>query len=91
MSIKMLDSAHKRNLSDDSSRTCLANEHAEQMLDCQPEKRLYAGFDHNGNPLEIIALIEDNTIKVIHAMKLRNASRESPPEPARRFYKRGML
>jgi hypothetical protein len=41
------------------------------MLDYPPEKRLYVGFDHNGNPLEIIALIEDNTIKVIHAMKLR--------------------
>ncbi|WP_059369374.1 hypothetical protein [Treponema endosymbiont of Eucomonympha sp.] len=91
MSIKILDSAHKHNLSDDSRRACLAKEHAEQLLDYPPEKRLYAGFDHNGNPLEIIALIEDNTIKVIHAMKLRNASRESPLKPARRFYKRGML
>jgi hypothetical protein len=72
MNIKILDSAHKHNLSDDSIRTCLAKEHAEQMLDYPPEKRLYAGFDHNGNPLEIIALIEDNTIKVIHAMKLRS-------------------
>ncbi|WP_062428581.1 hypothetical protein [Treponema endosymbiont of Eucomonympha sp.] len=91
MSIKILDSAHKHNLSDDSSRACLAKEHAEQMLDYPPEKRLYAGFDHNGSPLEIIAFIEDNTVKVIHAMKLRNSSREHLPEPARRSYKRGML
>jgi hypothetical protein len=41
------------------------------MLEEEPLKRLYAGFDSNGNPLEIIAIIEDDTIKVIHAMKLR--------------------
>ncbi|GHV23745.1 hypothetical protein FACS189494_11910 [Spirochaetia bacterium] len=41
------------------------------MLEEEPLKRLYVGFDNNGNLLEIIAIIEENTIKVIHAMRLR--------------------
>ncbi|MDR2490949.1 MAG: hypothetical protein LBD20_06055 [Spirochaetaceae bacterium] len=42
------------------------------LLETMPEKRLFAGFDHLGNALEIIAN-EDaaNGLVVFHAMKLR--------------------
>jgi hypothetical protein len=32
---------------------------------------LFAGFDHVGNALEIIAIEDDERMVVIHAMKLR--------------------
>jgi hypothetical protein len=41
------------------------------MLTGEPEKRLLVGFDHNGNPLELIGIVRDNTLMIIHAMKLR--------------------
>ncbi|MDR0589274.1 MAG: hypothetical protein LBG25_01880 [Spirochaetaceae bacterium] len=43
------------------------------VLDDPPSKRLFIGFDHLGNALEIIAVedIERDCLVVIHAMKLR--------------------
>ncbi|MDR1362644.1 MAG: hypothetical protein LBJ35_01145 [Spirochaetaceae bacterium] len=43
------------------------------VLDAPQPKRLFAGFDHLGNALEIIAIedIERDCLAVIHAMKLR--------------------
>jgi hypothetical protein len=43
------------------------------MLEALPPKRLVAGFDHQGIPLEIIALeeTEHKRLVVIHAMKLQ--------------------
>jgi hypothetical protein len=39
-----------------------------------PEKYAVIGFDRAGNPLEIMYNpIDDNTINVFHAMKLRNS------------------
>ena len=43
------------------------------MLDDPPLKHLLVGFDHLGNPLEVIAIEheERNQMVVIHAMKLQ--------------------
>jgi hypothetical protein len=43
------------------------------MLEVSPPKRLVAGFDYQGVPLEIIAIeeTEHNRLVVIHAMKLQ--------------------
>jgi hypothetical protein len=43
------------------------------VLDDPPPKRLFVGFDHLGNALEIIAIedIERECLVVIHAMRLR--------------------
>jgi hypothetical protein len=43
------------------------------MLDDPPPKRLFVGFDHMGNALEIIAIedVEHDCLVIIHAMKLR--------------------
>jgi hypothetical protein len=49
----------------------LLNLKSDLVLDEEPEKRLFVGFDNSGNPLEIIGLIEDDTLIIIHAMKLR--------------------
>jgi hypothetical protein len=42
-------------------------------LDDPPPKRLFVGFDHLGNALEIIAVedVERDRLVIIHAMKLR--------------------
>jgi hypothetical protein len=50
---------------------CLLHTRAEIVLDEAPEKRLFVGFDHNAKALEIIGVMEDDTLVVIHAMKLR--------------------
>jgi hypothetical protein len=42
-----------------------------------PEKNLVIGFDRTGNPLELLYNpVDDNTIKVFHAMKIRNSTIE---------------
>ena len=71
MKLIIINSAYKHGKSYETINDCLARPHVEYMLEEEPLKRLYVGFDNNGNPFEIIALIEDDTIKVIHAMKLR--------------------
>ena len=73
MSIVILDSAYKHGVSKQSILFCLLHFHSDIVIDDSPPKRLFAGFDHIGNALEIIA-IEDNEqdhLVVIHAMKLR--------------------
>jgi hypothetical protein len=72
MKIVNLDSAHKHGISDYSINTCILNKIADEFMEDEPEKRLIAGFDQNGNALEIIGVMEDNTFMVIHAMKLRS-------------------
>jgi hypothetical protein len=73
MEIVILGSAHKHGITDESIYSCLFNCKADVMLEVSPLKRLVVGFDHQGIPLEIIALeeIEHNRLVVIHAMKLQ--------------------
>ena len=71
MKLVIVNSAYKHGISYETINDFMARVHIEYMLEEEPQKILYVGFDNNGNPLEIISLIEDNIIKVIHAMKLR--------------------
>ncbi|MDR0719670.1 MAG: hypothetical protein LBF78_08545 [Treponema sp.] len=73
MEIIVLDSAYKHGVSRQSIYSCLFNFRSDLVLDDPPPKRLFVGFDHLGNALEIIAIedIECDCLVVIHAMKLR--------------------
>ncbi|MDR0562247.1 MAG: hypothetical protein LBG73_06115 [Spirochaetaceae bacterium] len=71
MNVVILDSAFKHGISEYAINICLLHSIAEVILEEAPEKRLFVGFDHNANPLEIIGVIEGDTMLVIHAMKLR--------------------
>jgi hypothetical protein len=71
MKLVIKNSACKHGISEYAMRTCLLNLKSDIILDEEPEKRLFVGFDESGNPLEIIGLIEDDTLIIIHAMKLR--------------------
>jgi hypothetical protein len=71
MEIVIMDSAYKHGISDYSINVCILNKIADELIEDEPEKRLVAGFDQNGNALEIIGIMKDNTFIVIHAMKLR--------------------
>ena len=78
MEIVILDSAYKHGISEDSIHSCLLNVRGDQILDDprvpgSAPKRLFAGFDHLGNALEIIAIEDEprSCLVVIHAMKLR--------------------
>jgi hypothetical protein len=54
-------------------RIVSVNFRSDLLLDDVQPKRLFAGFDHLGVALEIIAIedVEKNRLVVIHAMKLR--------------------
>jgi hypothetical protein len=69
----ILDSAYKHGITAESIRSCLFNFIYDSVLDDHFSKRLFVGFDHLGNALEIIAVedVERNRLVVIHAMKLR--------------------
>jgi hypothetical protein len=73
MDIVILDSAYKHGITDESIYSCLYNCISDIVLEGPPLKRLFAGFDHRGNALEIIAWddVERNRLVVFHAMKLR--------------------
>jgi hypothetical protein len=71
MKLVILDSAYKHNVSEKSITSCLLNVRNEVILTAEPEKRLFVGFGHNAVPLEIIGIVEDDTLYIIHAMKLR--------------------
>jgi hypothetical protein len=71
MKIVILDSAYKHDITAYAITQCLINAHAEAILEEAPEKRLFVGFDHNGNPLEVIGVVEGEALTIIHAMKLR--------------------
>jgi hypothetical protein len=57
----------------ESIYSCLYNSVSDILLEIFPPKRLFIGFDHRGNALELIALedFELNRLVIIHAMKLR--------------------
>ncbi|MCL2044585.1 MAG: hypothetical protein FWG89_10650 [Treponema sp.] len=73
MNIVILDSAYKHGITEESIFSCLFNVRGDKLLDDPPPKRLFAGFDHVGNALEVIAVEDDeqDRLVVIHAMKLR--------------------
>ena len=73
MDIVILDSAYKHGETKESILFCLLHLHNDIVIDDALSKRLFVGFDHKGNALEIIAIdnAEEDRLVVIHAMKLR--------------------
>ena len=73
MTITILNSAYKHDITEESIRFCLFNFQNDLVIGDSPLKRLFVGFDHRGIPLEIIAIEdeEQDRLVVIHAMKLR--------------------
>jgi len=72
MEFIILDSALKHGVTRQSIMFCLLHFHNYIVLTEYPLKRMFAGFDHNGNALEIAVLGDDDDhLVVIHAMKLR--------------------
>jgi hypothetical protein len=73
MEIIILNSAYKHGVSKAGIFSCLLNFRYDAILDDPPPKRLFIGFDHAGNALEVIAIenYEQSCLVVIHAMKLR--------------------
>jgi len=73
MSIIILDSAYKHNITRESILFCLFHLHNDIVIDDVFSKRLFVGFDHIGNALEIVAIDdnENDQLIVIHAMSLR--------------------
>ena len=73
MDIVILDSAYKHGITKESIYSCLFNARGGKLLNDPPPKHLFAGFDHLGNAIELVAIEEEerNLFIVIHAMKLR--------------------
>ena len=73
MDILILDSALKHGITEESILFCIYNYRNDKTLSDPPLKRLFVGFDHLGNAIEVIAIEEEkhNRLIVIHAMKLQ--------------------
>ena len=72
MDILILDSAYKHGITEESMLFCIYNYRNDKTLNDPPLKRLFVGFDHLGNAIEVIAIEEErNRLVVIHAMKLQ--------------------
>jgi len=71
MKAVILKSAFKHGISETAINHCLLTVRNEAIINAEPEKRLIVGFDHNANPLEIIGVVDNGVLFVIHAMKLR--------------------
>ena len=73
MDILILDSAYKHGITEESILFCIYNYRNDKTLNDPPLKRLFVGFDHSGNAIEVIAIEEEegNRLVVIHAMKLQ--------------------
>ena len=71
--IVIIDSAYRHGITKESIMSCLYNVRGSKVLDQPPTKRIYAGFDHLANALEIVAIEDEerDCLVVIHAMKLR--------------------
>ena len=77
--IKFSQSAFKHGFTDADVRMAFDNVLYDERLDDSDDKAdldaqyLLIGFDLNANPLEILYnIIDENTIKVFHAMRCRN-------------------
>jgi len=75
--IKFTQSAFTHNVSEADIRWAIDTAKYDGFIDEGKEsenKRLLIGFNQNANPLEIMYNILDNdTVRVFHAMKCRNA------------------
>jgi hypothetical protein len=71
--IKFSESAFKHGVTETDVRRAFETSRYDGPIEDDSGKRLRIGFDSNSNPLEIIYNeLDDNTIRVFHAMKCRN-------------------
>ncbi|MDR1099881.1 MAG: hypothetical protein LBL28_05305 [Treponema sp.] len=74
VAIKFSQSAFKHGITEAAIRRVCLNAIYDDILDEDEDKHLLLGFDGNGNVLEILYnIIDDETIRVFHAMKCRDA------------------
>ena len=75
--VEFNEAAFRHNISKEDILNALETKVHDIALEDHPEKNLVIGFDRAGNPLELLYNpIDDNSIYVFHAMKLRNSTIE---------------
>ena len=78
MTINFSRSAFKHDVDEADIRLAFDNKLYDERLDDSDDlddidaKYLLIGFDRNANLIEVFNVIDENTIKVFHAMKCRN-------------------
>ena len=74
VAINFSQSAFKHGFSKVDICNAVINVLYDDILDEATDKHLLIGFDGNGKLLEILYnMLDDNTVRVFHAMKCRNA------------------
>jgi hypothetical protein len=75
--VKFVQSAFRHNITEVDIRHAILNWRYDDIVENDPGKHLLIGFDSNANLLEIMYnVIDEQTVKVFHAMKCTNAHRE---------------
>ena len=75
--VEFNEAAFKHNVSREDILNALKTKIYAAAIEEFPEKYLVIGFDHVGNPLELLYNpIDDDSIYVFHAMKLRASTKE---------------
>jgi hypothetical protein len=76
VTVKCVPSAFKHGVTETNIRHAIRNWKYDDTFEADPEKHLLIGFDLNANLLEIMYnVIDEQTIKVFHAMKCTNTFR----------------
>jgi hypothetical protein len=76
VTVKCVPSAFKHGVTERNIRHAILNWKYDDTFEEDSEKHLLIGFDHNANLLEIMYnVIDEQTIKVFHAMKCTNTFR----------------
>ena len=74
--IKYAPSAFKHQIDETDIRHALQNWRYDDIFEDDPGKHLLIGFDSNANLLEIMYnVIDEQTVRVFHAMKCTNTHR----------------
>ena len=74
--VKYVPSAFKHNITEENIRYAILNWRYDDVFEDDPNKHLLIGFDSNANLLEIMYnVIDEQTVRVFHAMKRTNAHR----------------
>ena len=72
--VKCAPSAFKHDITEANIRHAILNWRYDDVVEDDPEKHLLIGFDSNANLLEIMYnVIDEQTVRVFHAMKCTNA------------------
>ena len=77
LNVEFNEAAFRHNISKDDILNALKTKIHDFAIGELPEKNLVVGFDRAGNPLELLYNpVNDNTIIVFHAMKVRKSTIE---------------